>query len=64
MNPLRNYWSRLDDQRLRLAGASMCLVTMLLLLNNPPGSTWNRVGLVFDIVGLGGLVFLLPHKKR
>lgn len=64
MNALRHYWSRLNNKGLRLAGASMFLIAMLLLLNNPPGSTWNRVAMVFDIVGLGGFVFLPPHKIR
>ena len=64
MSALRHYWSRLDNKQLRLAGAAMSLVAMLLFLNNPPGSTWSRVGMVFDIVGLGGFVFLLPRIRQ
>ena len=58
----REYWARLNNKRLRLAGGSMFFFAMLLFFNNPPGSTWNRVGFVFDIVGLGCCGFLA--RKR
>ena len=65
MGILRQYWARLDNRRLRLAGALTLLVALLLELNNPLGSAWNHVGMVLGLVGMTGLVlvFSLPRKK-
>jgi len=61
---LRRYWARLENKRLRLAGTSMLVIALLLLLNNPPGSAWNHVGWVFDLIGIGGLVFMVSTKRH
>jgi hypothetical protein len=62
MNALRQYWTKLDQKPLRFAGAGIFVVTLLFFLNNSPGSNWNHVGLIFDVVGLLGLFWLL--RKR
>jgi hypothetical protein len=64
MSALRNYWAGLDSKRLRLAGAAMFLVALLLFLNSSPGTTWNLVGWVFDLIAISGLVFLQLHRRR
>lgn len=67
MSVLRRYWARLENQRLRLAGASMLLVGVLLILNNPPGGTWNHVGWVFELIGpigMGVFFFFMLSRKR
>jgi hypothetical protein len=64
MNALRRYWEKLNDKPIRLAGACVLLVALVLFLNNPPGTTWNHVALVLQIVGLVGLAFLVFGKRH
>jgi hypothetical protein len=39
------------------------LVALLLLLNNPVGSTWNHVGGVLSLVGIFGATLVFWRKK-
>lgn len=63
MNALRNYWEKLNDKPVRLVGACVLLVALVLFLNNPPGTTWNHVGLVLQVIGLSVLVFFVFRKR-
>ena len=64
MSVLRQYWARLDNKRLRLVALAVLVAALLLVLNNPVGSSWNRVGMILDLVGLCVLAFGLPLKRR
>ncbi|HEY5265506.1 MAG TPA: hypothetical protein VIJ40_01705 [Acidimicrobiales bacterium] len=64
MNVLRQYWEKLNNKPVRLAGACVLLIALVLSLSNPPGTPWNHVASVLQIVGVFGLGFLVFHKRH
>ena len=64
MSRLIQYWSSINNKGLRLLGAFTMFVGLLLLMNNPPGGTWNHIGGVLDLVGIVGLLLVVFLDKR
>jgi hypothetical protein len=67
MKALARYWEGLDNKRLRLVGAASFIVAciaFLLFLNNPADGTRYLIGLVFLLIGVGGLMTFILRKRN
>jgi drug/metabolite transporter (DMT)-like permease len=63
MDRLNRYWTRLNNKPLRFTSALLSVVGLVLVLNNPLGSTWSRVGMVLNLVALLVLAFWVQNKR-